>query len=179
MTVAQLVSRQEPREAGPDLAAWMSDYGAQLRRYFVRRAPAGEADDLVQDVFLRLQSARFGAPIADAQRYLFTVARHVLASRRRSGRTRGLALHAALDEAPEPVSELSPERILVAREDYARAIRAVVALPPRARSAFRLHRFEEMTYAAIADRMGISRESVKELLRRASDRVSDVVRAEA
>lgn len=175
MTVVQIASVQGPGEAAPDLAAWMGAYGGELRRYFARRAPASEADDLVQDVFLRLQSARFGAPIADAQRYLFTVARHVLASRRR----RSPARHAALEEAPEPVSHLSPERILVGRQDYARAIRAVVDLPPRARSAFRLHRFEELTYAAIADRMGISRESVKELLRRASDRVSDVLRVEA
>jgi RNA polymerase sigma-70 factor (ECF subfamily) len=157
----------------------MSAYGGQLTRYFARRAPAGEAEDLVQDVFLRLQSARLGGPIADAQRYLFAVARSVLVSRRRASQVRGDGLHAALTDAPEPVSELSPERILVARQDYARAIRAVVALPPRARSAFRLHRFEALTYGAIAERMGISRESVKELLRRASQRVDDEMRLEA
>src|SRR3546814_19438815 len=41
-----------------DLAAWMATYGPGLRRYFRRRADDADVDDLVQEVFLRLQSAR-------------------------------------------------------------------------------------------------------------------------
>jgi len=160
----------------PDLAAWMTQYGARLRRYFARRAPTADVDDLVQDVFLNLQSARLHPPIADVERYLFTVAHHALINMRRHQTVRRSALHDPLEDSPEPASDLSPERILAARQEVARAVKAIDALPPRARDAFRLHRFDDLTYAVIAERMGISRESVKELLQRATSRVSCALR---
>ena len=160
----------------PDLAAWMSCYGERLRRYFARRAPTADVDDLVQDVFLNLQSARPLQPIADVERYLFTVAHHALIDLRRHRTVRRSALHDPLDGAPEQASELSPERILVGRQEIVRLMKAVEALPPRARDAFRLRRFDDLTYAVIAERMGISRDSVKELLQRATSRVACALR---
>ncbi|MDR3510708.1 MAG: RNA polymerase sigma factor [Caulobacteraceae bacterium] len=160
--------RERAEGAAPDLAAWMVVYGGRLRRYFARRAPPDDADDLVQDVFLRLQSAARRPPIGNVERYLFAVAHNVLISQRRTRALRRWSQHDALESAPELSSELSPERILVGRQEYERLIRVVATLPPRARAAFRLHRLEDMTSAAIAQRMGISRESVKELLHRAS-----------
>ncbi|MDR3507314.1 MAG: sigma-70 family RNA polymerase sigma factor [Caulobacteraceae bacterium] len=160
----------------PDIAAWMTLYGARLRRYFARRAAREDVDDLVQEVFLSLHQAHAPPPILDVERYLYTVARHALIDMRRNRAVRRWAQHDALDDVPEPSSDLSPERILVGRQDYARAIKAVRDLPPRARAAFQLHRFEELTYAAIAQRMGISRESVKELLHRAALRVHAAMR---
>jgi RNA polymerase sigma-70 factor (ECF subfamily) len=145
---------------------------AALRRYFSKRAPASDIDDLVQEVFLRVQSARRGGPIVNIEAYLMTTARHVLVSRHRNRTARCADLHDALDDVPEPANDLSPERIVAARQDCARALAAVRDLPPRARVAFQLHRFEELSYAAIAERMKISRESVKELLHRAASRVS-------
>jgi RNA polymerase sigma factor (sigma-70 family) len=165
-----------PIAAEPDLSHLMTTYGGRLRRYFARRAATCDVDDLVQDVFLHMHAARLRAPIIDVERYLFTVAHHVLVSLCRSHTARRWRSHDPLDSAPEPSSDLSPERILVARQEYARAVMAMNALPPRARAAFQLHRFEELSYAAIAERMGISRESVKELLRRASDRLGQVMR---
>jgi RNA polymerase sigma factor (sigma-70 family) len=160
-----------PLGASGNLAPWVASHGARLRRYFARRAPADDVDDLVQDVFLRLQSARSRGPIRDMERYLFTVARHVLVNRERWLMVRCSALHDRLEDVPEPASDLSPERIVSARQDYARAMAVVRDLPPRARAAFQLHRFEELSYAAIAERMAISRDSVKELLHRAASRV--------
>jgi RNA polymerase sigma factor (sigma-70 family) len=156
------------------VAPCMAAHAPLLRRYFSRRAPAADVDDLVQDVFVRLQSAQPRAPVIDVEAYLVTIARHVLVSRRRWLTRRCSALHDAIDDAPELASDLSPERILGARQDYARAMAAVSDLPPRARAAFQLHRFEQMSYAGIAERMGISRESVKELLHRAAVRVGQI-----
>ena len=161
-----------PVEPPLDLGAWMTCYGKRLRRYFARRAPTADVDDLVQDVFLNLQSARPLQPIVDVERYLFTVAHHALINLRRRHAVRRLALHDSLDNAPEQSSDLSPERILAARQEIIRVVKAVEALPPRARDAFRLRRFDNLTYAVIAERMGISRDSVKELLQRATTRVT-------
>ena len=159
-------------DSGRDLAAWMASYGPGLRRFFSRRANDADVDDLIQDVFMRLQSARHNAPIDNVERYLFTVARNVLVSRHRSQMARGGTLHDRLDDGMEIADDISPERIAIGREEYGRAIQAILNLPPRARAAFQFHRFENMTYQAIAIRMGISKESVKELMHRAIVRIS-------
>ena len=167
------IARQQPPFPGAiyNLAPWVASHGASLRRYFARRAPRDDVDDLVQEVYLRMQALRPGGPIRDMERYLFTVARHVLVDRKRTLAARCSALHDCLDDVPEPASDLSPERIVSARQDYDRAMAAVRDLPPRARAAFHLSRFEDLSYAAIAERMAISRDSVKELLHRAASRV--------
>lgn len=165
--------KEQAPEPGRDLASWMASYGPGLRRFFSRRANDADVDDLIQDVFVRLQSARGDTRIDNVERYLFTVARNVLVSRYRNQAARGGALHDPFEDTIEIADNISPERIAIGREEYHRALQAILNLPPRARAAFQFHRFENMTYQAIAIRMGISKESVKELMHRAITRISE------
>src|SRR3546814_6516737 len=73
---------------------------------------------------------------------------------------------------------ISPERITIAQEEYQRVIAAICNLPPRARQAFELNRFSELTYQAIAEHMGISKNSVKELIHRALVRIVEEMEAD-
>ncbi|MBW8860657.1 MAG: RNA polymerase subunit sigma-24, partial [Caulobacter sp.] len=57
----------DPAPARPDLGAWMAVHGPRLRRYFARRAPRADAEDLVQDVFLRVQAAQLETPIVEVE----------------------------------------------------------------------------------------------------------------
>lgn len=159
--------------AGVDLAGWMAEYGPGLRRFFSRRAGTNDADDLVQEVFLRLQARADGGPVENVEGYLFKIARNVLISRHREQHAFGGGQVDLLEEELAGLDDLSPERILIGKQALERAMVAILGLPPRARAAFLFHRFDNMTYQAIAGRMGISRESVKELMQRAIDRLSE------
>jgi RNA polymerase sigma factor (sigma-70 family) len=131
-------------------------YRAALRGYFRKRAAAADVEDLVQEVFLRLQSRRAESEIQDLERYLFVVARHVLASRRSAPVQEGTdSLLNALHD------EVSPERVMLGRERLDRALTVIASLTPRTRQVFLLHRFEEMTYQSIARRLGISVSAVE------------------
>lgn len=167
--------RQKRTAMGGDvqLAAWMADYGPGLRRYFARRAGADEAEDLVQEVFMRLQARAVDDPVDNVEGYLFRVARNVLISRYRQRGFNSLAEREAWTDEIGGPDELSPERILIGKQEYDRLMAAIFALPPRARAAFLFHRFENMTYQAIAERMGIAKRSVKELMQRAIDRLAE------
>ena len=158
-----------------EVGALAARYGGVLRAYFQKRAPSADADDLVQDVFLRLHSRSEQESVDNPERYIFKIASSVLIDRHRHELARGLGLHDVLDEEFGLVDELSPERTLIGRQEHARAIEALRALPPRARAAFVLHRFEHMTYAAIAARMGISINGVKHLIARALERLNEQV----
>lgn len=142
------------RSATLDLLA----YEPGLRRYLRRRAPAGQVDDLVQEVFARLLSLRDPAAVQDLERYIFVVAGSVLARqhhRRAPWRT--------VDdiEALAPSDEVTPERSLIGKEGLENLFAVIEDLPPRTRHVFLLHRFEEMTYQRIARDLGISVSAVE------------------
>ena len=170
-----------PRDVRPpdDLGAWMVEFGPGLRRYFQKRAGGFEADDLVQEVFVRLQSRAAAGQVENVERYLFAIANNVLVSRHRHAAARGWHRQQALTDAAQPIEELSPERVLIGRQEYERMILALGQLPPRAREAFVFHRFEEMSHAAIARRMGITLAGVRRLLARAMQRIAEVMEARA
>lgn len=159
--------------AQPDLAAWLAEYGPALRAFFTRKVGPDEAQDLVQEVFLCLHSRSVCERVDNVERYLFKVAHNVLTSRHRHRVVQGASFQVQLDVAAEPADELSPERIVLGRREYEHVIVAVRKLPPRAQTAFLLHRFRQMTYPAIAKHMGISRSAVKQLVLRATTQIME------
>lgn len=160
-----------PSPQPEDLGALMVEYGPALRRYFSKKVSPSDADDLVQDVFLAMQTRGSGRPVDNIRRYLFTVAANVLARRNRD-----TDAFDPLLESLEPTDDLSPERQVASRQALARLIVAVDNLAPRCRTAFMLHRFEDMTYRAIAERMNIGTDAVKQLLQRAMVRLAEDMR---
>ena len=149
-----------------DLHGWVVQFGPALRRYFLRRAAAGEVDDLVQEVFVKLQARGATTEIENLERYLFRTAASVLADRRRQPGWRWGAQE-DLDGASGMVDEVSPERIVIGREALGAIVSALEELPPRSAQAFFLVRFEQMTQEEAARQMGISVKAVEELMRRA------------
>lgn len=157
------------------LAELMARYGPALRRYFQKRVSPLEAEDLVQDVFVAMQVRGDVEDVEHVNRYLFRIAANVLARRRarptwdwRSGRR-------SIDDFPEMVEELSPERALMGKQAIEQLVVVLRELPPRASEAFLLNRFEEMTYAAVAAHMGISVKAVEKHIKRALARIADAV----
>jgi RNA polymerase sigma factor (sigma-70 family) len=154
------------RHREEDLRAWMAEYGPALRRYFHKKVGASEAEDLVQDVFVSLQVRGSAEAIDNVEGYLFRIAANALA-RRHKRRGWDWAGHEDLADGEWPSEEVSPERVLIGKEAMARVVAALADLPPRSSEAFFLHRFEEMTYAAIAARMNISTKAVDHAIQRA------------
>lgn len=165
-------------DQAPDIGAWMATYGPGLRRYFRRRVSEADSDDLVQEVFLKLQSAQLDKSIDNVEGYLFRTAHNVLISRYRKQTTRAEMLHDQWAEGQDIIDPISPERIAIGQEEYQRVLSAIRNLPPRTREAFELHRFGNLTYQAIGQRMGITKESVKDLMHRALLRITEAADAD-
>jgi RNA polymerase sigma factor (sigma-70 family) len=128
------------------------------------------ASDLTQESFARVYAAeRAGMVIRDPRALLYKTARNLLidAHRRRDalacpvspgGDTDGLA--AEPDDQIGPAA-LEPEAALAARQRF-EAIAAIVdALPPRCREVFMHVKFDGLTHAETAQRMGISVKTVE------------------
>lgn len=139
----------------------LDTYAPSLRRYFCRRVRNAEVEDLVQDVFLRMQTQVENPPIEHLDRYLFRVAASVLSDRARRVAVRHLSAHEPLEECHHPAEKRTPERVLLDRETLGRTVAAIDELPKRTRDILLLHRFEEMTYGSIAKQFGLSISAVE------------------
>lgn len=149
------------REASsPSSSSDLSAYVPALRRFIAKRAGPADVDDLVQDVLLRMHIRGQEDVIANVEGYLFQVASSVLMDRARRDKVRHRSAHFELTEPLHPVEERTPERVAGGREAVNRLVSALADMPELTRSAFILHRFEEMSYPDIADHMGISTSAV-------------------
>lgn len=165
-----------PEPARPSIDA-DAQHRAVLRRYFLKRVPAHEVDDLVQDVLAGLHARRSDAPIENLGGYLFTAAAHALSRKRQlDARFRGIDGQLADASWVDPIT---PERILTGRARLDAAMVVLRGLPDRTRHVFLLHRFEDMTYRAIASQFGISVSAVEKHMMNALRALGDAMEREA
>jgi RNA polymerase sigma-70 factor (ECF subfamily) len=137
----------------------------------VQNAPV--AEELAQEVFLRVYKARAGyEPSAKFTTWLFRIATHIALNSLRDGRKeRGHeSLDAGHDEdhAPdvrEPHQNI--EAYMVESSEQQEIRRAVQTLPAKQRAAVLLHKYHELDYRQIAESLGCSESAVKSLLFRA------------
>lgn len=112
-----------------------------------------EARDVTQEAFLRLWGMRGRVEVATVEPLLYRLALNLAKNRQRSRRLwQLLTLEAALDrEAPD-----SPADEALAAHQKQRAVReAVDALPERLKRVVMLCEFSGMSYAAIAEALGV------------------------
>ena len=167
--------RPEVRNDDRDAQALYAEFRRPLLSFFVRRVKdAGEAEDLTQEVFSRLLRERAGDGIADAKGYVFRIALNLLRDRARRNGVRGATLlsdvHAGrvAGVIAELVEDRHPERVLLAKDEVGRVVRALNALPERTRDMYVLFRLENMKQQDIADLYGMSRSTVEKEVMRAS-----------
>lgn len=139
----------------------------ELLRFFAMRlgSPAS-AEDLVQDIYVRIVSGTIG-DVTNPSAYLYRLGSNLMLDRIKKER-RGVARdtawrqHAHPGAGTETVAELPPaDEALASRERLAKLIEAVQGLPPQCQRAFRLHKFEGLSHAETAAAMGISRSAVE------------------
>ena len=139
-----------------------------LLRYFRRHSfSTSDAEDGVQEVFLRLSRRGQVKEIEDLEAYLFQTAASVVVDSHRKSATRHATFHVEYDETAHAPSEFSSERILAGKQDLDRVLTGLRELPERTRHVFMLSRFEHFRHAAIARKLGISVRAVEKHLVRA------------
>jgi RNA polymerase sigma factor (sigma-70 family) len=168
--------------AGGDAGAFESLYGKHkggLYRFVLRSVKArGEAEELFQDVWMRVIEARGRyTPQAKFSTWLYTIAHNRLVDH---WRAKGLTLVSLDDEesgAPEPVAGpgAEPERTTIARQTLERLAGAIAALPLAQREAFLLHQEGGLTAAEIAAATGTHEEAAKSRLRYAMNKLREAI----
>jgi RNA polymerase sigma factor (sigma-70 family) len=146
-----------------------------LMSFFLRRVgDHAEAEDLTQQVFLRLLGSEGVKEPEHAEGFVFTVATNLLRDRARKAGRRGTVSISAPDPelvadlASEAVEDRSPERVLLGRESLAEVLRALDELGERTRDMFILFRLENMKQRDIAALYGIGVSTVEKHIMKAT-----------
>ncbi|MFP1133275.1 RNA polymerase sigma factor [Asticcacaulis sp. W401b] len=155
-----MAEHRDNADRNPDA---LGQFRAPVRAYFQRRvASPSEAEDLTQEVFLRVIQRLERGPVDNLEGYLFHAASNLLKERGRQNTYRGAAQIIDLQgELAGGEEAHTPERILLGKDRIEALQRALLELPERTRHIFILNRFEEISGAQIARKLGLSVSAVE------------------
>tara|TARA_R110002167_G_scaffold62754_7_gene177153 strand:+ start:2326 stop:2832 length:507 start_codon:yes stop_codon:yes gene_type:complete len=149
------------------------DRRAALTRFFALRTRSeAQAEDIVQDIFLKLQAMtpEAVAGVQSPAAFLYRLGSNVMLDRargqRRSDRRDDDWVKAGGMFTPGDAiaDEPSAEDVAWARLKLGRVLAAIQDLPVNARTAFRLHKLDGLTHAETAREMGVSRSAVEKYI---------------
>jgi RNA polymerase sigma-70 factor (ECF subfamily) len=130
-----------------------------------------EAEDVVQDAFLRLlEAAERYQPASSFNTYFYRVISRLCLDRTKRRRPRPLeAVPDVFDGGPDTLGAME-------KQQSAEAVRAALdALPPQQRIAVVLRYYEALSYQNIASALETTPKAVERLLARARDRLQEIL----
>jgi RNA polymerase sigma-70 factor (ECF subfamily) len=155
------------QEVSPLVAAYLGRRGDLVRFFTLRLRSAEAAEDLVQEIYLKVVALDPGRQIDNPAGYLHRLGSNLMLDRLRGERRAAVrdsewrdsyrTVAGAEDVADDP----RPEDVIAARQRLEAVVRALADLNPQTQRVFRLHKFDGMTHAEVAQALGISRSGVE------------------
>lgn len=151
------------------------DHHGRVRAFFLRRGctPAS-AEDLTQDVFLRITSYPQLDEIANPGAFLYRMAINLLRDTAKAARRRPMVT--AISSEPHAnglVDPLTPDRILEGRQDMALLSQAFAELTSRTQRMFVMNRIDNILQRDIAAYFGLSVSLVEKSVRGAQGHLAE------
>jgi RNA polymerase sigma-70 factor (ECF subfamily) len=179
----------KPASAGAAMAA------SDVKQWFVREVLPLEAmlmhflhqnwrnkaeiEDLRQDVYAQVLEAAKNEIPEKPKAFLITTARNLLIDRIRHNQVVPIDAVNDLDELNIAFDQPGPDRTAIARDVLRRLQAAIEMLPPRAREAVLLRRVEGLSRREIAERMGVSENTVSDHITAGMRTLADIYLGEA
>jgi RNA polymerase sigma-70 factor (ECF subfamily) len=132
------------------------------------------AQDLAQELYLKLSQFEDGEAISNKRAYLFRMAANLAIDHLRGESRRAALLAEAQSFLGTRNAVATPEQELIARDQLARLERAMAEMPPLSRRIFYLSRFEEKSQREIAEIVGLSPTAVFKHIRKVLDHLASV-----
>jgi RNA polymerase sigma-70 factor (ECF subfamily) len=161
-----------PCQALPMLTVdWATEFDLNrndLARFLRARVGShADAEDLLNDLYLKVDRLPQTTAVGNPRSYLFAMANRLVLDRVREARRRSVRERIWSDSeiadpgARERDCAPNPEEAAIAAQEALQVREAISVLPPRARRVLVLHKIEGASHREIADRLGISRSAVE------------------
>jgi len=149
-------------------------YSNQLHRYLLSKTGPNHAADLAQEVYLRLMRVPLDELIRSPEAYIIAVARQVVSEFIR--RERRNCARICIDS--EQVERLAEQPAELCADEPARWVSSsqfleafLNELPPEQAAALLLHERDGLSYAQVAQTLGVSERAVERYLMKARERL--------
>lgn len=138
------------------------------RFLFFRLGSRDEVEDVIQEAFLRLWRHRNTLCRTKLDALILVTARNIATDhlRQRMRATRDLS-HYNMEAEANAVDPLTPERQVLGRETLRLLHNVIEELPVKCRTAFVAYKLEGISYADIAQRMGLTESMIRKYVIRA------------
>jgi len=157
------------REAAKVIGDLSVRFRPALMAFFLRRIRNfSEAEDLTQEVLLRVAQKSETLDTGRPDAYVFQIAANLLRDRARRTNVRDAYLSGAAIIEEARGEERDPDRVLQGKQSLATVTAALHEMPERTRTIFILFRLENLKQHEIADRLGVSVRTVEQHVVRAS-----------
>lgn len=147
--------------------------GALMRYLRQNWRDAAERADLRQEVYARVYEAARERLPDNAQAFVLATARNLLIDRAR--RSQVVSIEAYAELADLATDELTPDRHASGRAELRRMVDALEALPPRCREVVVLRKVDGLSQREVADRMGITEDTVEKQIAKGMRAIADAL----
>lgn len=152
------------------LEAYLEHRAMLIRHFRARTGSVGLAEDIVQDLYIKLARTAPQTSVINATGFLFRAANNIwlnrLRAEHRERRRNGLWWSQSMG-TQRFRDEPDAERRVIARQNLAVLMSRAGRLPPRTRQIFALHRIEGLSQVQVANRLGLSKSTIEKHLRMA------------
>jgi RNA polymerase sigma-70 factor (ECF subfamily) len=139
-----------------------------------RLKSAFAAQDLVQDLYLKVRGLDEKEQVRNGRAYLFRMASNLAIDHLRRERRRAELIAEAGEFLTGGIEPTTPEQSLIARNELVRLERALAELPELTRRIFILCRLDGLPQRRVAEIVGLSPAGVFKHMRRAVDHLARV-----
>jgi RNA polymerase sigma-70 factor (ECF subfamily) len=155
-------------EDSPLARAFLEKRENLLLFFAARTRSMAAAEDLVQDLYLKVAAIDPAAEVRTPVPMLYRMAANLMVDQARSAQRDGrrnaqwrLATHRIMGDE-DVVAEPPADEQLIARDRARQLAEAVDGLPPQMGRAFRMHKLDGRSQAETAEAMGVSRKMVEQ-----------------
>ena len=150
-------------------------HAKMLRNYlYYKFGDEDQAEDVVQETFVKLWNNCTKVPLEKAKSYIYTVATNLSTSIKRHDKVK-LKYEAHFISENKDRTHESPEFLTLEKEFMDKLTGAIASLPERQREAYLLNRVEKKTYNEIAEIMEVSVKAIEKLMHKALLKLRDEI----
>lgn len=157
------------------LAQHICPHEPALRRWISRRSSSLlDIDDLVQETYAKLAILPATDHIANPRSYFFRTAMNILINEVRRSQVVPIESMTDLDQMELEVLAISPESAIEARQELRMVAEAIALLPEKCREVFILRKVHGLSQREIAEKMGISENTVEKQIGKGIRHLKDI-----
>lgn len=149
------------------LAAYLERREDLLRFFTLRLRSAPAAEDLVQDIYVRISALPPDVGVRNPGGYLYRLGSNLMLDRLRGERRSAVRdrewrdSHRTVLGADEVAEDPAADAAVAARQRLRVIVEILEQLPPLTQTVFRMHKFDGMSHAEVAKALSISRSAVE------------------